>query len=283
MKLVLTFILLSCSTPLKKTTQAAILQNLSNPESVYFDPTTGLTFISNVDGEGNVKDGKGYISTLSFIDERLVTKEWLTGLNAPKGMRAQNGNLWVSDIDRVLVIDISTAKIIKEVQVPGAQFLNDIAITPDGTVYVSDTIGSSIYKIIDYKSIIFMKGDDLESPNGLLFQSGKLYVASWGLTTDWSTKVLGRLYSINIQEKKISYITKKPLGNLDGLEITGSGNFLVSDWVAGKIYKITQSGETELLLKTQKGSADIGFIPKKKLVIIPSMLQSKILTLKVSD
>ncbi len=276
MKNLLILALLSCSTLSKKEIFKSS-EVFSNPESVYFHSKNGYTFVSNVDGEGNAKDGKGYISTLSSLTGKTINKKWVDGLNAPKGMRAHNGNLWVSDIDRVIEINISTGQIIRKVDIPGAKFLNDIAISPEGVVYVSDTIGSKIYKIENYQSSIFVEGNKLESPNGLLYLSGKLYVASWGLTTDWSTKISGRIYWIDISSKAITYITKKPLGNLDGLEINNEGVFLTSDWVGGKIFKVDQEGNSELIYKGEKGLADIGYIPEGKLVIIPSMLKNKLL------
>jgi len=141
-------------------------------------------------------------------------------------------------------------------------------------VFVSDSLDTAIYQIKDNKASVFVKGPEFESPNGLLYHNGKLFVASWGLTTDWSTKKPGRLYSIDLKTKKRTYITKKPLGNLDGLEFAGSGNYLVSDWVAGKVYKINKKGVASVVASGFKGAADIAFVLKKKLLIVPRMQEN---------
>jgi hypothetical protein len=191
--------------------------------------------------------------------------------------RPAKGILWVSDIDELVKIDIVSAKVIKKYQIVGAKFLNDIALNTNVDVYVSDTLTSKIHLLRDDKLSIFVEGDKYESPNGLLVVGDELYVAAWGLTTDRSTTISGRLYNINLLSKKISYISKTPLGNLDGLELSNSGEFIVSDWSAGVVYKIKKDGKTVLLYKGKKGLADIGWIPETDSLLIPYMNDNEIL------
>jgi len=205
---------------------------------------------------------------------KILDVNWVTGLNAPKGMRAHKGVLWVSDIDEVVSINIKTGKILNKIKIKGAKFLNDIAITKAGIVFVSDTLNSSIYQIENNKWKLFLSGKDLESPNGLLIRGKKLIVAAWGFTQDWSTKTLGRVYAIDLKTKVKTVITKKPLGNLDGLEIDYNGDYLVSDWVAGKVFKVTSGGKIKTLFSGFKGSADIGFLGSKKMLVVPRMAEN---------
>ena len=44
-------------------------------------------------------------------DGKVVSANWVTGLNAPKGLRSHNGTLWTADIDEVVGIDIASGKI----------------------------------------------------------------------------------------------------------------------------------------------------------------------------
>ncbi len=267
-------LVISCTAKKRENIKWEFASGCRTPESIYYDGESKVVFLSCIVGDGVGKDGKGHIVRLS-VDGKALDTKWIGGLNAPKGMRAAGGKLWVTDIDRVLAIDIKTRKIAKEFKVPGAKFLNDVAIRDDGSIFVSDSLTSKIHMIKDGKLSTFMEGDSLESPNGLLYKDGKLYVAAWGLTRDWSTKVPGRLYSIDLDSKQIVYITKKPLGNLDGLEINNSGDFLVSDWVTGHIYQITESGKISTVYDGKKGLADIGFIPESDTILIPYMLGNK--------
>lgn len=276
----LIFILLftACSHQKISTQKWETTDNIKNPESVYFDPQLKLIYVANVDGAGDKKDGNGHISLYSAAG-KLINTHWVKGLNAPKGMRSYKGKLWISDIDRVLKIDQKTGTIEKIYTVSKAKFLNDVAIDNQGVVFVSDTLTSKIHKIKNNKVSTFISGKQLESPNGLLVYNGKLLVAPWGLTTDWNTKVLGRLYSIDMQTKEITYISKSPLGNLDGLELSKMGKFLVSDWVAGKIFEIDTEGNTRTLFTGKKGLADIGYDISSDRIFVPYMLDNKVFEL----
>ena len=247
--------------------------NVANPESAYFEPNTGFIFISNISGDGVAKDGKGWITKISAAGV-ILKKDWVSGLNAPKGMRAYKQTLWVTDIDTLVSIDIDTGKVLKKISRPGAKFLNDIAISSTGEIYVTDTIDRKILILNKDKLEVFLEGDESESPNGLLIVGDKLIVSAWGLAApDWSAPVPGRLYSLNLKTKAKTLITKEPLGNLDGLEMRSNGNFLVSDWSKGQVFQINPDGKTEMILDIrEKGAADIGYIPSTDTLLVPGMV-----------
>lgn len=245
---------------------------LENPESVYHDPVTDYIFVSSVAGSPDAKDGRGWISKLT-ADGKVVAAKWIDGLHAPKGMRASNGTLWVTNIDELVGISMADGKLAERIPIEGAKFLNDIAIGNDGTVYVSDTVTSTIYALMRGKVSVLIKGPQLQHPNGLLWRDGKLIVAGWGseLAPDWSTKKAGGLYSIDPASKKIKVITQEPLGHLDGLESDGNGGFYVSDWSAGKVFRISRGGVPTEILTGVKNSADIGLIIKANTLLVPAM------------
>ena len=66
-------------------------------------------------------------------------------------------------------------------KIEGAQFLNDLATAPDGTVYVSDSTTLRVYQVRDGKASVFVEGADVvEQPNGLLVDGGRLILGSIG-------------------------------------------------------------------------------------------------------
>lgn len=245
---------------------------LTTPECAYFDPGSSYLFVSSVAGQPAEKDGNGYLSKFT-IQGRLVDAKWITGLNAPKGMRAHRGRLWVADIQDLVEIDIKNKRIVQKITIPESKLLNDIAIGTKGEIYVSDTFGSKIFRIQNGKIDVFAEGEDLESPNGLLLVGDKLVVAAYGLTTDFSTKLFGRLYTLDLVTKKKTPITVEPLGNLDGLEIDTAGNYWVSDWASGKVFRISAEGKAEAMLSGFRGPADIGLISKQSLIVVPRMME----------
>ncbi len=254
---------------------------IQNPESAYYDSVSEKIYISNVSGSPTDKDGKGWILSVG-LDGRGLRKI-VEGLNAPKGIRVHQGILWVSDIDEMVSVSLADQKIKKKIKIAGAKFLNDPAISSDGTVYVSDMLSSRIYslKAGAEKFEIFAEGNNLEAPNGLLIEGDKLVVAAWGIPeADFSTKVPGHLYSIALQTKKASKITPRPAGNLDGLEAI-KGGYLVTDWMAGKLYRISKTGGVSLLASGFNGAADLGYVPKAKLILLPRMNENKVSALKM--
>src|SRR5688500_7290373 len=72
-----------------------VAADILTPESVYYDAGSNALFVSNINGEILGRDGNGYISRLT-ADGKVVNAKWATGLNAPKGLRAYRGTLWVT-------------------------------------------------------------------------------------------------------------------------------------------------------------------------------------------
>jgi sugar lactone lactonase YvrE len=251
---------------------------LEAPESVYFEASSGVLFVSNI-GKGGptAKDGSGYISKLT-LEGKMIEPKWVAGLNAPKGLRSHNGILWVSDIDRLVGIDIAKGEIRHKIEAEGAQFLNDVATDREGAVYVSDMLANKIYRYKEGKLSVLAEGDHLESPNGLLVHGNRLVVAGWGLgiQEDFGTQTPGRLFSLNLNGEDKRLITPEPTGNLDGVEAMNDQGFLVSDWYAGKVYFIEKGGKTELLLQLPRGAADLAYLPQQRLLIVPQMLENKV-------
>lgn len=248
-----------------------VITGVQSPESAHYDAASGFVFVSNVGGGGPTgKDGDGYLSKLT-LDGKVVAAKWITGLNAPKGIRCSGGRLWVSDIDQLIGVDIQQGKIVERVPVPGAEFLNDVACDAAGAVYVSDMTKNKIRRYRDGKLSVFAEGDQLENPNGLLVVGNQLVVGGWGAGSK-----LGHLYSLDLQTGKKTLITPDPVGNLDGVETVARGSYVVSDWSAGKIFYIRQEGTVSLLMQLPKGSADMGYVADKLLLLVPQMMENKV-------
>lgn len=293
--LVLVTLLVSCSSKKNKTSVTEKVaeshapkllwelteeMGIDTPESAYYDPESKMIFLSQISGAPDKKDGKGWIVTAD-VNGKILDKAWLTGLNAPKGMRAKNGVLWVSDINQMIAIEIKTKKMLHKYTINSANFLNDVAIADDGDVYVTDMGNHSIYALKHGKVTLFTRGAELESPNGMVIVGNSLVLATWGIgmAKDFTTKVPGHLFIIDLKTKKRKAVTVNPLGNLDGLEVLDEENlksFLVSDFMAGKVFEVNDSGLVKVLLEGFKGAADIGYIKESKTLIVPRMMENKV-------
>ncbi len=245
---------------------------IQEPESTYYFEDENTIFVTNIVGGELDKDGQGWISKVS-LDGELIEGKWVEGLNGPHGMRAYEGQLWVADIDELVGIDLESATITTRIPVPGAEFLNDLAIADNGTIFVSDTFTNEIYQVTQEGDVsIFTPGVEKEYPNGLLIEDDKLLVAAWGNIVNFDTfetDVLGHVYQLDLNSEAKTLITTEPLGNLDGIESDKEGNLLVTDFY-GKLYLVDpDNGIARDLGLDLEYSADLGIIPEQNQVIIP--------------
>lgn len=262
--------------------QAWQATGLDGPESAVLDPGAGVLYVSNVNGEANAADGNGYISKLSPQGE-IQEKEWVTGLNAPKGLALHDGKLYVSDIDELVVIDTASGEVTARHPAPGATFLNDVTAHEDGRVFVSDMMQNQIWKLEGDQFEMWLQDEALENPNGLLAEQDHLVVGAWGKPKeDFSTDVPGHLKAVDYDSKEITSIgSGEPIGNLDGVEPDGQGGYLVTDWFSGGLYQISEEGKAELLMDLNQGSADHEFVESEGLAVIPMMMDGTVDAYKI--
>ncbi|MGZ5890092.1 MAG: hypothetical protein ACXWJS_05815, partial [Hyphomicrobium sp.] len=110
-----------------------------------------------------------------------------------------------------------------------------------------------------------------------------LIIAAWGAPgTSAPKSEPGNLLEVSIPDKTVRDLGDgKPIGNLDGLEPLDGTGYLVTDWVAGALYRVDVSGKADLLLKLTQGTADIGYVPAQHLLLIPMMMDDKLVAYKL--
>lgn len=254
------------------------LDGFQAPETVLFDQQQGVFFVSNIAGQPNEKDGVGFISKVSS-DGEMIEPEWVSGLDAPKGMALYGDTLYVADVDRLVAVDTANGEITGTWPAEEAQFLNDVAVDESGRVFVSDMFTDRIYVLENDAVTVFVEGPDLLHPNGLHVDDGKLVVSGWGenIQNDFTTQILGRVVTIDLESKEVSEVgSGAPIGNLDGLEQDERGNWLATDWMAGALFRIDSDGSATQLLDLNQGSANFEFLPSDNTVVIPMMMDGKI-------
>ncbi|MCB1808684.1 MAG: SMP-30/gluconolactonase/LRE family protein [Candidatus Competibacteraceae bacterium] len=248
---------------------------LKGPESALYDSGRDVIYVSNVNGDANAVDGNGFISKVA-LDGSIVELEWVTGLNAPKGLAMAGDMLYVSDINTLVEIALDSGEISNRYEAADAKFLNDVAVDAAGNVYVSDMVANAIYRLQDGNFGLWIQDDQLENPNGLFVDGEQMIIGSWGKMTDgFSTEVPGHLKSVSLADGSIQSLGDgTPAGNLDGVESDGNGNYYVTDWMNGKLLLIDTSGNVTELLVLGQGSADLGVIPDQGLLLIPMMMNN---------
>ena len=242
---------------------------LKVPESVLFDAAGKVLYAANIDGTDPwAKDGKGSIGKVG-LDGKVISAEWVTGLNCPKGMGMYNGNLYVADFTDLVVIDIKAGKIEKRIAVNGAEGLNDVSISKSGVVYVSDSKGKKVFAVKDGVAELLL--DNLKGPNGVLSHGDDFYLLD-----------AGGMYKLN-KDKTLTKITDGMEGGTDGIENIGGNEFIVSCW-QGVVWYINADGTKQQLLDSRpdkKNSADIGIDVKNKIVYVPTFWRNTIVAYQV--
>ena len=254
------------------------------PESVVYDKENDILYVSNMQDDPFKKDNNGFISKVD-LDGNIIKLKWVKGLNAPKGLAISKGKLYVGDVDQLVEIDIAKGKITKKYDAFGAVLLNDVAVDTKGNIYVSDTFTDTIYRLNTFGQLTkWLYSPKLQAPNGLHYEKGQLIVGSWGHPTDgWAAAEVGHLKTISLKTKKIKSLgSGKAVGNLDGVESDGKGGFYVADWVGGKLLHIQRNGYFKEVLKLSQGVADHEVIHEKNIIIIPMMLEGKLITYKIN-
>lgn len=236
---------------------------LKVPESVRYDAGKKILYTANIDGQPWEKDGRGSIGKVG-LDGKIIVSEWVTGLNAPKGMGIHAGKLYVADVDVITVIDIAKGKIIQQISIEGAEGLNDISIDKKGVIYVSDSRTKKIHRVEKGKAGVVI--ENLKGPNGVLIVGTDLYL------TD-----AGGLYKYE-KTGALTMITDGMEGGTDGIEPVGNGDFIVSCW-AGSIWYVYADGRKEHLLDTRAqkiNTADIGYDPVNRIVYVPTFWKNSV-------
>ncbi|MEO5996536.1 MAG: ATP/GTP-binding protein [Chitinophagaceae bacterium] len=236
---------------------------LKVPESVYLDAANKVLYVANIDGAPDGKDGKGSVGKVG-LDGKIIKVDWVSGLNAPKGMGLYQDKLYVADLDAVAVIDIKSEKLLKRIPVEGAIFLNDITVDRNGIVYVSDSRNKKVYRMENEKATVLV--ENLQGPNGLLSHGDDFYILDNGTMLKLE------------KDKQLTKITEGMEGGTDGIENVQGKDFIVSCW-GGVIYYVNADGSKEKLLDTREqkiNSADIAYDAKKRILYVPTFYKNSI-------
>jgi hypothetical protein len=242
-----------------------LAEGLKVPESVlvYREGRNNFLLVSQIDGDPSNVDGQGGIARVSLSGE-VEEPDWVTGLNAPKGMAAQGGKLYVADINEIVIINIKKAEIEKKIPVPGAVFLNDVTIDNAGVVYVSDTRTNKVHRLKN--GIVDDYLTSVESANGLK-AIGRTLIVGAGT----------HLYLYDDKKNRLE-IASGFAQAIDGVEGVSRGDFLVSCW-PGLLYYVHTDGKVELLQDSQAAkinTADIGYDSATNSVYVPNFARNTV-------
>ena len=260
-----------------------VVQGFYGPESVRYSPDQDQFFVSVMNGFGSNKDNNGYIVTLDAAQlgsGKLLVVGGKNGvrLDAPKGLAIHGDTLWTTDIDVLRAFNRFSGKPLGEIDLKphGAVLLNDIAVGPDGTIYVTDTGilmsqvgviyvgGDKVFSIGANRSVsVVARGNVLGRPNGVTWdaKSKRWIVVSFD-------PFHSEVYALNPGDSTRTVLANGK-GKFDGIEALNDGRFLVACWNDSSLH-VFSKGTDKQIVRNIPTPADIGVDTKRGRVAIPT-------------
>ncbi|MGD2094910.1 MAG: hypothetical protein PVH77_07890 [Phycisphaerales bacterium] len=265
---------------------------LRTPESVIYDEQRNVLYVSNYNVKGGFtqsgdRSPDEFISKVSLTGE-IVKLRWVTGLVSPTGITIYQDKLYVVERDYLTEIDIETAKIVNRYSIKVACFPNDIIFDSNGTGYISDNDKNAkitIYRFVNGQIKPWLNSSQLKRPNGLCWDRDRLVAYDYGST-----------YLKGVRPSDENIINIANLNNItlricDGLKVVDEDTYLISDWYgivyladkADYIKQILDLRNTTTVAGSSVNSADIEYIPRQKLLIIPTFNDHRLIAYELLD
>ncbi|GAB3915650.1 ATP/GTP-binding protein [Larkinella terrae] len=240
---------------------------IRTPESVLFDPNQNVLYVACING-GPSLDNKGSFIAKLGLDGKVIKLKFAENLNSTKGMGILGDKLYVTEMNQVAEIALSSGKILNRYPIAGAKFLNDIAVdTKKKIVYITDSGNGQVWALAQGKTSEVLSGAPLKGTNGLLVENDQVLIGNGD----------GTLYTMNPATKQLNTVAKVS-GGIDGIVALGNKQYIVTEW-GGKIWHVKADGTTELKLDTTKekiNTADVGYNPKTKMLFVPTFFHNTV-------
>jgi DNA-binding beta-propeller fold protein YncE len=239
------------------------------PESVVYDQKRGLLYVSNYTRK--MRDGLPYgdcfVSKVNKNGE-IINYNWISNLTSPTGLYLFNDMLYIVERFGIVEYDLNIDKVNNKFFISQTSLLNDVTVDIDSNIYVTDSKDKTIYRIKNGEIIKWMDTVEINYPNGIEYDEGKLIIVTNGDNY---------LKSIDIKTKEIHNIAYLGEGLLDGVKKCTDG-YLVSNYY-GILLLVEQNGTAKELLNTKDQNipcADFEFINNEQMIIIPTLWNNKL-------
>ena len=197
-------------------------------------------------------DGDGYLGTIdngNLIgldmagDQKVIAPNMTSGGSA--GTRIlPNGDWVVADLadGSLKLFEASTG--VKRTLLAGLAYPNGVEVDSNGYVYVAENNGARLRWVHSVTGDSGTIADDLVLPNGVILSPDEqtIYVGSFGG---------GMVYAIdrvapNTQDwtnQRTLFEAQGPDGGFDGINVDVCGNVYITEFMAGKVYRISADGQ----------------------------------------
>ena len=222
--------------------------------------------VSNVCGFNTT--GDGFLSLLSGQGDVIAWRA-VDELDAPLGMAMHEEKIFVVDANQVKIFAWPEFSPIKVISID-TKVANDIAIAPNGELYVSDTAAGRVVKVFKGgASEVFQSNTEFRDANGMEFgPDGYLYVGG------------ERLWRVDTETGVTKTIGPEWLSDIDGIEFEPDGTIQIAP-VGGALIRLQPNGSIEILGGDGISSTNHGYAPSLGLALIPTGFDNTVVAIRV--
>lgn len=232
-------------------------EGLQHVESILYDQEEDVFYASN--GASYKPGVEGFLSKLSLSNDKLDLK-WVSELNRPTGMAMKGSLLYVADVNFLVIVDSHTGEVIKKYPEPIANAgLNDVAISPDGEVYVTASFVHAVFKLQNERLILWKQDTTkLQWANGIIAEDERLIVGGQFLC------------SIDLETKKITPIHLEPtINDFDGITSDGQEGYFLTTVENSGLYHWSKGTGVRKLSESYGYYGDLTFDAQRNRLLIP--------------
>lgn len=273
-------------------TQVTAIRGFLSPESASYDSALDVYFVSNTNvsntNGATGSDDHGFISRVrgdGTIDSLHFIADGRNGvtLDTPRGIAILGDTLWVADGKTLRAFDKRSGKSVADIEFDelGAEFLNDVCIGPDSSLYITDTGkpaasgGSGRIFRLPKPTVassartpeLATASESIEGPNGIAWDRVRRHfvvAAFWGK----------KLYSWTPGRNPTPIATGP--GRFDGVEALGDGRILVTSWADSSLM-VLRGDSLRPAVTNLPEPADIGIDSKRQRMAIPLSATNELL------
>ena len=213
------------------------------------------------------KQGNGFLTLLDG-DGRPLDWRVVEGLDAPLGMALVDNRLYVVDNNRLRIFRWPGYERLEVIELE-TSVANDVAVTPEGVAYVTDTAKHQVIEVEpDGAHTVFTGEAQFQGANGIELSGEHLYIGG------------ERLWRVDLENESVETIGPDWLSDIDGIEFEQDGTMQITP-VAGPLIRYWSDENYEVLGGEGVSSANHGYSASLKLALIPTGFDNQVIAIRI--